>query len=135
MAAFSDSRDAALLRKSSPGLLGAAVAGESELWLYVSTTGIESGPEVRQVFRRCYGVNPKRVSFTEGLRWPATGWCQISAELTRSASAADPYVYEPPADGLEANIAEIWSAVLGVTQPGVLDDFWESGVTPSASSS
>ncbi|MCX4749345.1 phosphopantetheine-binding protein [Kitasatospora sp. NBC_01287] len=127
MAAFSDARDAVLFRTSCPDILGAAVAGDVELSLYVSTDGVRSGPEVRQKFRRCYGVNPKRVVFTGGLRWPAVGWCPSDPEPVHGRPALATYVFEAPSDDLETALADIWSAILGVQQAGVLDDFWESG--------
>ncbi|MGW6913108.1 acyl carrier protein [Kitasatospora sp. NPDC054939] len=120
--------DVSLFRTVCPDALGASFQEGPEPAVHISTSGISSGVEIRTAFRRCYGVDVRRVLFVDGLEWPAEGWCDHP-----DASAGTPlrvrfeYVHTQPSNPLELALSEFWKELLEVPDIGVSDEFWEHG--------
>lgn len=134
MTSFDEEHSSTILRNIYPGIAGAAVDGNrSKITLYVTTGDALSGPEVRQLFRRCYGVNPKSIFITRDLFWPENGWCEVPNIYDNAQSVAEVYRYQPPLTDLEKEIAEFWTELIGVEDVGVFDDFLELGADSLAS--
>ncbi|WP_329579269.1 phosphopantetheine-binding protein [Kitasatospora sp. NBC_01250] len=120
--------DVSLFRKVCPDALGASYQESPEPTVHVSTSGNRSGVDIRAAFRRCYGVDVRRVLFVRGLEWPADGWCDQGAALADgSPEAPFEYVYTQPSGPLEQALAKFWEELLEVPEVGASDDFWEHG--------
>jgi hypothetical protein len=120
--------DVSLFRETCPDVLGALVREAPEPTVHLSTPGRRSGVEVRAAFRRCYGLDVRRVRFVEGLRWPAEGWCEDLPEALGTAPQAHAeYAHVPPSDPLEQALVDFWEELLEARGLGVRDSFWECG--------
>ncbi|MER5635912.1 phosphopantetheine-binding protein [Kitasatospora sp. NPDC002227] len=119
--------DVSHFRELCPDVLGAAWRAEPELTVGLTTGGGPSGASgvaVRAAFRRCYGLDVRRVRFVPGLSWPAEGWCE---ELPEADGRTAEYVHVPPAGQLERELVEFWEELLDMRGLGVTDSFWECG--------
>ncbi|MER7756683.1 phosphopantetheine-binding protein [Kitasatospora sp. NPDC097643] len=120
--------DVSLFRTVCPDVLGASFQEGPEPTVHISTSGIRSGVEIRTAFRRCYGVDVRRVLFVDGLEWPGEGWCDHRDATTGTPSEARlEYVYAQPSGPLEQALSEFWKELLEVRDIGVSDEFWEHG--------
>ncbi|MEV0533758.1 phosphopantetheine-binding protein [Kitasatospora sp. NPDC050463] len=117
--------DVSLFREVCPDALGASFQESPEPTVHVSTGGSRSGVDIRTAFRRCYGVDVRRVRFVDGLEWPVEGWCEHRADT--SPDVRSEYVYAPPSGPLEQALAKFWEELLEVRDIGASDDFWEHG--------
>ncbi|MDH6134155.1 acyl carrier protein [Kitasatospora sp. MAA4] len=118
--------DAALFRGICEDVLGAAFQETPEFTVYASTDVFNSGVGIRLAFRKCYGVDVRRVRFIDGLRWAPTGWCDSEADGSSPRILAE-YVHAPPSDPVEQAITAFWEEILEVQGLGTSDDFWECG--------